>query len=51
MRRKKAANVKLIEVRPYGAFGRLYLSGTEAEIDVAAKAAIDALESVTGVDE
>jgi|TARA_B100000674_G_scaffold94282_1_gene66785 hypothetical protein len=48
---EKAANVKLIEVRPYGAFGRLYLSGTEAEIDVAAKAAIDALESVTGVDE
>jgi len=33
-----------------GAFGRLYLSGPEAEIDAAAQAAIAALESVTGVD-
>ena len=48
---EKAANVKLIEVRPYGAFGRLYLGGSEAEIDVAAEAAIAAIESVTGVDE
>ena len=48
---EKAANVKLIEVRPYGAFGRLYLGGTEAEIDVAAQAAIAAIESVTGVTE
>ncbi|MEE2834572.1 MAG: BMC domain-containing protein [Myxococcota bacterium] len=48
---EKAANVKLIEVRPYGAFGRLYLSGDEAEIDAASKAAIAAIESVTGVAE
>lgn len=48
---EKAANIKLIEVRPYGAFGRLYLGGSEAEIDVAAQAAIAAIESVTGVAE
>ena len=48
---EKAANVKLIEVRPYGAFGRLYLSGDEAEIGAASKAAIAAIESVTGVAE
>lgn len=47
---EKAANVSLIDVKPYGAFGRLYLGGSEAEIDAAAEAAMSALESVTGVD-
>jgi hypothetical protein len=45
---EKAANVKLVEVRPFGAFGRLYMSGPEAEIDAAAEAAITAINSVTG---
>jgi hypothetical protein len=45
---EKAARVSLINVTPYGAFGRLYLSGPEAEIDSAAAAAIGALESMTG---
>jgi hypothetical protein len=45
---EKAARVFLVSVTPYGAFGRLYMSGPEAEIDSAAKAAIDAIESVTG---
>jgi hypothetical protein len=39
----------LIDIRPYGAFGRLYLSGTEAEIDAARDAAIAAIESIKGV--
>ena len=47
---EKAAQVSLVDIRPVGAFGRLYLSGPEAEIDAAAEAAIAALESVTGVD-
>lgn len=46
---EKAANVFLIDVRPYGAFGRLYLAGSEAEIDAAADAAMSALEGVRGV--
>lgn len=46
---EKAANVELVEVRPYGAFGRLYLSGTEAEIDEAAKAAVASIESIDGI--
>ena len=33
---------------PFGAFGRLYMSGPEAEIDAAAAAATAALDSVTG---
>ncbi|MEE2787191.1 MAG: hypothetical protein VX589_07615 [Myxococcota bacterium] len=47
---EKAADISLIDIRPYGAFGRLYLSGTESEIDSARDAAIAALNSVTGVE-
>jgi len=46
---EKAANISLINLRPFGAFGRLWLGGTEAEIDAAAEAAIKALEAVSGV--
>jgi hypothetical protein len=46
---EKAAHVHLVNVTPYGAFGRLYLAGPEAEIDAAAEAALAALHSVTGV--
>ena len=45
---EKAANVQLLECQSFGAFGRLYMSGTEAEIDCAAEAAIAALEGVQG---
>ena len=45
---EKAADIRLVDVTPFGAFGRLYLSGTEAEIDEAAKAATSALESING---
>lgn len=45
---EKAANVKLIDVLPFGAFGRLYMAGSEAEIDSAAQAAIAALQGITG---
>lgn len=45
---EKAANVKLIDVTPYGAFGRLYLAGSEAEIDSAAEAAVNALQAISG---
>jgi len=44
----KAAEVKLIDASLFGAFGRLYLSGPEAEIDSAAEAATNALKSITG---
>jgi hypothetical protein len=47
---EKAADVFLIDIRPYGAFGRLYLAGTESEIDSARDAAIAALNAVTGVE-
>ncbi len=45
---EKAAKVKLIDVTTFGAFGRLYLAGTESEIDSAAAAALDALKAISG---
>ena len=45
---EKAAHVYLVNVTPYGAFGRLYMSGPEAEIDAAAAAATAALDAVSG---
>ncbi len=48
---EKAANVYLVNIRPYGAFGRLYMSGTEAEIDAAAEAAQKAIEGIEGKSE
>ena len=44
----KAARVKLIDASLFGAFGRLYLSGPEAQIDAARSAAVGALGTVTG---
>ena len=46
---EKAAHVSLVEVRPFGAFGRLWMAGTESEIDSAREAAVKALESIIGV--
>ena len=45
---EKAADVQLLDVRPFGAFGRLYMAGSEAEIDSAAEAATAAIESIDG---
>ncbi|MBL8914197.1 MAG: BMC domain-containing protein [Archangium sp.] len=45
---EKAANVKLVDVTPYGAFGRLYLAGSEAEIDSAAEAAVASIKALSG---
>ena len=45
---EKAARVFLVHLRPFGAFGRLWMSGPEAEIDAAAQAATAAIEGVTG---
>ena len=47
---EKAADVLLVDVRPFGAYGRLYLCGSESEIDSAAAAAQAAIESITGVE-
>jgi len=45
---EKAAPVRLLEMRTFGAFGRLWLGGGDAEIDEAASAAEAALAQLTG---
>ena len=45
---EKAAQISLVSLTPYGAFGRLYMSGDEAEIDASAQAAIAAIEGISG---
>ena len=44
----KSARVKLIDAQLFGAFGRLYLSGPEAQIDAAREAALRAISTIQG---
>lgn len=46
---EKKANIKLIHVSSVGRFGRMWLSGSEAEIITAKNAAVAALESLEGI--
>jgi ethanolamine utilization microcompartment shell protein EutL len=43
---EKAAMIKLVHVQPYGAFGRVMLSGEESNIDSAMQAAVRAIEQL-----
>jgi hypothetical protein len=45
---EKASPIKLLEVVTFGAFGRLWLGGYEAEIAEAARAIESVLESISG---
>ena len=45
---EKAANINVLEFQAFGAFGRVYLGGSEANIEEAAKAAINALSQIDG---
>ncbi|MEL6346917.1 MAG: hypothetical protein AAFV53_27640 [Myxococcota bacterium] len=47
---EKASAIQVLEFRAFGAFGRVYLGGDEAEIEEAARAAIAALGGVGGRD-
>lgn len=44
----KAARVKLLDAQLFGAYGRLYLSGPEAQIDAARDAALRGLGTLSG---
>jgi hypothetical protein len=46
---EKKSNIKIVHVSSVGRFGRMWLSGSEAEIVTAKNAAIQALESLEGV--
>ncbi len=45
---EKAADINVLEVRSFGSFGRIYLGGEEKDMDVGWRAAVKAVEEVTG---
>jgi hypothetical protein len=45
---EKAAEINILEVRAFGSFGRVYLGGEEKDIDVGWRAAMAAVEGVSG---
>ncbi len=46
---EKKTNVKIIHIASVGRFGRMWMSGTEAEMVTARDAAIQAIENVEGI--
>jgi ethanolamine utilization microcompartment shell protein EutL len=47
---EKAANIKIVENRAVGRFGRMFISGSESEVKAASQAAIGALAQLSGRD-
>ena len=45
---EKHCNVRLVDIRFFGAAGRVYLSGQESEVQAAAKKVVDTLKSLKG---
>lgn len=45
---EKASRVTLVDIRPFGNYGRLYLCGDEADVVVGSDAAVSALEGLSG---
>jgi len=48
---EKKASIKIVHVSPVGRFGRMWLSGSEAEVVTAKNAAVQALENIQGKSE
>jgi len=46
---EKAAEITIVQVRPYGSYGRVWLGGEERDIMVGSEAAVRAIEGVSGV--
>jgi hypothetical protein len=45
---EKAAEINIVEVRPFGSFGRVYLGGEERDIMAGYSAAVQSIEDITG---
>lgn len=45
---EKAALIDMVQVRAVGRYGRLFISGTEANVELAVEAAVAAVEAVDG---
>ena len=46
---EKAAEITIVQVRPFGSYGRVWLGGEERDIMVGSEAAVRAIEGVSGV--
>ncbi len=47
---EKASRVTLVDIRPFGNYGRVYLGGEEADVVVGSEAAIQSLQGLSGRD-
>ena len=45
---EKHCDVRLVDIRFFGAAGRIYLAGSESEVQAAAKKTVEALKALTG---
>ena len=45
---EKHCNIRLVDIRFFGAAGRIYLAGSESEIQAAAKKVVDTLTNLKG---
>ena len=45
---EKHCNIRLVDLRFYGAAGRIYLAGTESEIQAASKKVVETLSNLKG---
>jgi len=45
---EKSSRVTLVDIRPFGNYGRLYLGGEEADVVVGSEAAVKALDGLSG---
>ena len=45
---EKYCNIKLIDAKFFGASGKMYLAGSESEIQAAAKKVVDTVKSLAG---
>ena len=45
---EKHCNIRLVDIRFFGAAGRIYMAGTESEIQAAAKKVVETLENLKG---
>jgi hypothetical protein len=46
---EKYCDVRLVDIRFVGASGRLYLAGTESQVEAAAKKVVETLEGLKGI--
>lgn len=46
---EKSAEITIVQVRPFGSYGRIWLGGEERDIMVGSEAAVRAIEGVSGV--